>query len=90
MSRKWSSLFGVAALAGTLLLPAAANAQHRGRDFDHHHRSHWNFSVGVGPGPYYYGPGYATGYYDPWGVYQPYRGPYVYGYYDHWGHWHRR
>jgi hypothetical protein len=91
MSRKWSSIVGTAALAAALLVPSAAMAQRHDRDF-HHPRAHWGFSVGVGPGPYY-GPAYANGFYDAWGVWHPYGyygGPYAYGYYDRWGHWHRR
>ncbi len=90
MFKKWTwPIIGAGALATILLCPAAAMAQRHDRDFHRHHGGRWSFSVGVGPGYGYYGPAYANGYYDAWGVWHPYGGPYIYGHYDRWGHWHR-
>jgi hypothetical protein len=94
MFKKWTwPMIGAGVLALSLLSPASAVAQRYDRDFHHHDRARWGFSVGVGPGPVY-GPGYATGFYDAWGVWHPYGYPYAYrygyGHYDRWGHWHPR
>lgn len=74
------------ALALALLAPGAALAQtwgHHDRDREHRHHHHNNFSFSIGVGP-----SYGHGYYDNWGYYHPYGGPY--GYYDRWGYWHPR
>ena len=81
-----------AALA--VMNPAAALAKDHDRDHERHerhqrrewrehewreHRPRVRSYFYYGP---YYGPTYATGFYDRWGYWHPY------GYYDRWGFWH--